>query len=245
MQLQFIGSGVAFGSGGRFNTCFHITGEKVNFLIDCGASSLISLKANSINLNSITTILCTHFHADHFGGIPFLMLDAQFFSKRTQPLTIVGPPGLNNHFELSMETYFPGSSETKPRFELNLTELEKNKKTMVGELKVTPFEVNHGNPGGPYLAYRIRAEDRIIAYTGDTEWTNNIIKAGYEADLLIAEAYFYSKKVKLHLDYNTLEKHLPLIKPKRLILTHLSDDMLSRSSSIPHEVAKDGKIIEL
>ena len=245
MRLHFIGSGDAFGSGGRFNTCFHITGEKVNFLIDCGASSLISLKAKSIDLNSITTILCTHFHADHFGGIPFFMLDAQFFSKRTQPLTIAGPPGLTKHFKLSMETNFPGSSKTKPRFELFLIELEKNKKTMVGELKVTPFEVNHGNPGGPYFAYRIRAEDRIISYSGDTEWTDNIIEAGYKADLLIAEAYFYKKKVKLHLDYNTLTKHLPLIKPKRLILTHMSDDMLSRLPSIPHEVAEDGKLIEL
>ena len=51
MRLQFIGSGDAFGSGGRFNTCFHVTGDKVNFLIDCGASSLIGLKTNEISLN--------------------------------------------------------------------------------------------------------------------------------------------------------------------------------------------------
>jgi len=74
MQVQFIGSGDAFGSGGRFNTCFHVTGKKMNFLIDCGASSLIALKANNIDLNSIDTILFSHFHADHFGGIPFFML---------------------------------------------------------------------------------------------------------------------------------------------------------------------------
>ena len=64
MQLQCIGSGDAFGSGGKLNTCFHVTGEKANFLIDCGASSLIGLKANNINLNAINTILFTHFHAD-------------------------------------------------------------------------------------------------------------------------------------------------------------------------------------
>jgi ribonuclease BN (tRNA processing enzyme) len=68
MKLQFIGSGDAFGSGGRFNTCFHVTGSHINFLIDCGASSLIALKKNLINLNDIQTIFITHFHADQFGG---------------------------------------------------------------------------------------------------------------------------------------------------------------------------------
>ena len=94
MQLQFIGCGDAFGSGGRFNTCFHVTGRQSNFLIDCGASSLVALKRAGVALNDIDAILFTHFHADHFGDLPPFMLDAQFFSKRTSPLTIAGPHGL-------------------------------------------------------------------------------------------------------------------------------------------------------
>jgi len=112
MHLQFIGSGDAFGSGGRFNTCFHVIGDQANFLIDCGASSLIALKANNIVLNDIQTIFITHFHADHFGGIPFFILDAQFHSKRIEPLTITGPQGLEEWYEGVMETAFPGSSKT-------------------------------------------------------------------------------------------------------------------------------------
>jgi ribonuclease BN (tRNA processing enzyme) len=81
LRLQFIGCGDAFGSDGRFNTCFHVTGGRSNFLIDCGASSLIALKKYEIDLNAIQTIFITHFHADHFGGLPFFMLNAQFFSK--------------------------------------------------------------------------------------------------------------------------------------------------------------------
>ena len=245
MQLQFIGCGDAFGSGGRFNTCFHVTGERVNFLIDCGASSLIALKANRIALNKIEAILITHFHADHFGGIPFFLLDAQFFSKRTQPLTIASPHGLQEWFERVMETNFPGSSKTKRRFELSLVELQAREPSALGELRVTPFIVNHGNPGGPFFAYRIDVEERTIAYTGDTEWTEELIEAGRDADLFIAEAYFYDKKVKLHLDLSTLTEHLPSIRPKRLVLTHMSDDMLSRLPDIPHEVAEDGKIFQL
>jgi ribonuclease BN (tRNA processing enzyme) len=92
MQLQFVGCGDALGSGGRSNTGFHVTGERVNFLIDCGASSLPALKRLAIARDNIDLILITHFHGDHFGGLPFLLLDAQFM-RRTRPLVIAGPDG--------------------------------------------------------------------------------------------------------------------------------------------------------
>ena len=245
MQLQFIGSGDAFGSGGKLNTCFYIKRNSHSFLIDCGASSLIGLKTNNIQVNDIRYIFITHFHADHFGGIPFFMLNAQFFSKRTEPLTIIGPPNLKNYYETAMETCFPGSSKTETRFKLKFIELEEGQPTEIDDLNVTAFLVNHGNPGGPCFSYRIECENRVISYTGDTEWTDALIKTGHNADLFIAEAYFFEKKVKLHLDYKTLLKHLPRIAPKRLILTHMSDDMLSHINEIDYEIADDGKILEL
>jgi ribonuclease BN (tRNA processing enzyme) len=245
MQIQFIGCGDAFGSGGRFNTCFRVKGEGVNFLIDCGASSLVALKANQIVLNEIETILITHFHADHFGGIPFFVLDAQLLSKRTQPLTIAGPHGLHEWFERVMETSFLGSSTTKQRFDLSIVELQPNETTRLGGVSVTPFLADHGDPTGSFFAYRIEAEGRTVAYTGDTEWTEELIEAGRGADLFIAEAYFNDKKVKNHLDLATLIEHLPSIEPKRLVLTHMSEDMLSRLPDIPYEVAEDGKILEM
>src|SRR5262245_29950630 len=123
LSLQFIGCGDAFGSGGRFNTCFHLVGERTNLLIDCGASSLVAMKQLGIDRNAISTIVITHFHADHFGGIPFFILDAQFFSKRREPLTIVGPVGLPAWYERVMETSFPGSSQASQKFALDLVEV--------------------------------------------------------------------------------------------------------------------------
>src|SRR6266481_1503687 len=63
MHLQFVGSGDAFGSGGRFNTCFHVVAEELNFLIDCGASSLVAMKRLGIDRNAIDLIVLTHYHA--------------------------------------------------------------------------------------------------------------------------------------------------------------------------------------
>ena len=85
----------------------------------------------------------------------------------------------------------------------------------------------------------------MIAYTGDTSWTNVLIEVGRDADLFIAEAYFYDKKIRHHLDFATLAQHLHLIRPKRLVITHMSDDMLSRLAEIPYEAAADGRVLEI
>jgi ribonuclease BN (tRNA processing enzyme) len=244
MQLQFVGCGDALGSGGRFNTCFHVTGERVNFLIDCGASSLPALKRLAIARDAIDLILITHFHGDHFAGLPFLLLDAQF-TRRARPLVVAGPQGIETRLTQVMEALFEHSSTTKQRFDLSVVALKPGETQAFGAVKVTPFPVLHGLSGGPFLAYRVEAEGRVIAYSADTEWTETLIPAARDADLFIAEAYYYDKVVKNHLSLKTLEAHLPEIKPKRLILTHMSDDMLGRLETLDYTAASDGMIVEL
>jgi ribonuclease BN (tRNA processing enzyme) len=244
MQLRIVGCGDALGSGGRFNTCFHVTGASVNFLIDCGASSLPALKRLGIAREAIDLILITHFHGDHFGGLPFLLLDAQF-TRRSRPLVIAGPVGIETRLANLMEALFEHSSKTKQRFDLSVIALEPEQSRTFGEVKVTPYPVVHGESGGPFLAYRIEAEGRVIAYSADTEWTDMLIPAARGADLFIAEAYYYDKIVKNHLSLKTLEAHLPEINAKRLVLTHMSEDMLARLSELPYLAAEDGMAVEL
>jgi ribonuclease BN (tRNA processing enzyme) len=244
MQLRFIGCGDALGSGGRTNTCFHVTGNRVNFLIDCGASSLPALKRLGISRDEIDLILITHFHGDHFGGLPFLLLDAQF-TRRTRPLVIAGPEGIAARLTQVMEALFENSSKTKQRFDLDVVALRPEQAHSFGAVKVTPFAVVHGESGGPFLGYRVETEGRVIAYTADTEWTDTLIPLGRDADLLIAEAYYYDKAVKNHLSLKALEAHLAEIRPKRLVLTHMSDDMLGRLDTLAHEPASDGMAVEI
>src|SRR4051812_33846693 len=243
MQLRFVGCGDALGSGGRSNTCFHVTGSNVNFLIDCGASSLPALKRLDIIRDDIDLILITHFHGDHFGGLPFLLLDAQF-TRRTRPLVIAGPQGIETRLPNLMEALFEHSSKTKQRFDLSVVAFAPEQSRSFGAVKVMPYPVVHGESGGPFLAYRIEVFGRVISYSADTEWTETLIPAAREADLFIAEAYTYDKIVKNHLSLKTLEPHLPGINPKRLILTHMSDDMLGRLQSLPYVAASDGMVVE-
>ena len=244
MQLRFVGCGDALGSGGRFNTCFHVAGRESNFLIDCGASSLPALKRLGIARDEIDLILITHFHGDHFGGLPFLLLDAQF-TRRTRPLVIAGPAGIEAKLANLMEALFEHSSTTTQRFDLSVIALEPEQSRIFGEVKVTPFPVIHGASGGPFLAYRIEAEGRVVAYSADTEWTETLVPAARGADLFVAEAYYYDKIVKNHLSLKTLEAHLPEINAKRLVLTHMSNDMLGRLGNLPYTAAHDGMVVEL
>jgi ribonuclease BN (tRNA processing enzyme) len=244
MQVRFVGCGDAFGSGGRFNTCFHVSSENVNFLIDCGASSLPALKQQDIARDDIDLVLITHFHGDHFAGLPFLLLDAQF-TRRTRPLVIAGPDGIETRLTQAMEVMFEHSSKTRQRFDLSVVALKPGETRAFGAVNVTPFPVVHGASGGPFLAYRIEAEGRVVAYSADTEWTETLIPAARDADLFIAEAYYHDRIVKNHLSLKTLEAHLPEIKPKRLILTHMSDDMLARLDTLRYTAASDGMVVEL
>ena len=243
LTLQFIGCGDAFGSGGRFNTCFHLKGERTNLLIDCGASSLIAMKQLGIERNAIGTIVITHFHADHFGGIPFFILDAQFFSKRREPLTIVGPPGLGQWYERVMETSFPGSSSAAQKFELTLREIAAGETLDMDGLAISAFAARHGDPGGACHAVRIEAEGQSVAYTGDSEWTPDLIPAARDADLFIAEAYFRDKTIATHLSLSGIEAHLEELSPRRLILTHMSEDMLLHPDAARYEIADDGMVV--
>jgi ribonuclease BN (tRNA processing enzyme) len=241
MHVQFVGCGDAFGSGGRQNTCFHVTGDSANFLIDCGATALPRL---GVARNDIELILITHFHGDHFAGLPFFLLDAQF-SRRTRPLVIAGPQGIETRLAQVMEALFEHSSKTKQKFDLSVVALRPEEKYTFGAIGVTPYPVVHGESGGPHLAYRIEAEGRVIAYSADTEWTETLVPLAKDADLFIAEAYTYDRPVKNHLSLAALEAHLADIRPKRLILTHMGDDMLGRLDAVKHATAHDGMIVEV
>jgi len=245
MYLQFVGCGDAFGSGGRFNTCFHLVGRQINALIDCGATSLVGMNKLGIDRNQIDTIFLTHFHADHIGGVPFFILESNFVHKRQRALTIAGPPGLKSRYAEVMATAFPGSEALQLTFPLTLRELEIGRPNEIGNVQLTPFHVVHDDRAGPCLAFRIEAEGKIIAFSGDTQWTETLVDVGREADLFICEAYTRDKPIRGHMALSLLEAHLGEIRPKRLILSHMSDEMLAQRAKLALETAEDGMIVEL
>lgn len=235
-----MGSGDAFGNGGRFQTCFWLEGAGQSLLIDCGASSLTALKAAGIEPNDIGAVVLTHLHGDHFGGLPFLVLDGQF-RRRSEPLTIAGPPGTRERVEAAMELLFPGSLAAPRRFELEFVELDFEAATAVGGASVHAIPVEQ--PQTPACALRVEYGGRAITYTGDTAWTDSLLDLTAGADLLIAEAYFFDREVPYHLSYATLLANRDRLGAKRVVLTHMSPDMLARQPEAEFECAHDGMVV--
>jgi ribonuclease BN (tRNA processing enzyme) len=244
MRLQFVGSGDAFGTGGRFNTCFRVERPGGDFLIDCGASSMIALRKLGIDPNAIATIFVSHLHGDHFGGLPFFILDAQFYSRRTGTLTLVGPPGFRRRLDEAMEVFFPGSSTAARKFEIVLHEVAPGAGLTVNGIGLETVEMRHAC-GAPPLGLRLSCDGRTIAYSGDTEWTDALVALGRNADLLIVEALTWERKISQHLDYASVLANEERIGAKRIILTHFGPEMLPRLNEARHERAEDGKIIRL
>jgi ribonuclease BN (tRNA processing enzyme) len=178
MRLQFLGSGDAFGSGGRFNTCFHVErATHGNLLIDCGASSMVAIRKWQVEPNAISTVLVSHLHGDHFAGLPFFLLDAQLVSRRTVPLLLAGPPGFRDRLMTVMEAMFAGSTQVQRKFALEIRELELHERVEMNGLAVTPYLMKHFS-GAPSYALRIETEGKVLTYSGDTEWVEELVPAG-------------------------------------------------------------------
>ena len=241
VALRFLGSGDAFGSGGRFQTCMHLSGGDGAVLIDCGASSLIGMKRDGVDPGEVSAVLLSHLHGDHFGGVPFLILDAQF-SRRTRPLVIAGPPGGRARVEAAMEVSFPGSTAIQRKFSVEFVELAERQAVRVGPATVTAFPVVHAS-GAPPSALRVEYGSRTIAYSGDTEWTESLIEAARGADLFVCEAYTFDKPVRFHLDYKTVDAQAERLGARRIILTHMGRDMLAREAEARFERAHDGLVV--
>lgn len=237
-RIKFLGSGDALGSGGRMQSCLHVEGVAGQFLIDCGTSAMIGLKRFRIDPRLIEMIIISHLHGDHFGGLPFFILDAQF-SNRTRPLLLAGPPGLKERATAAMEILFPGLAQTKQKFPIEFLEFTKEKEEEFHGVKIIPFEVVHAS-GAPAYALRIEGEGKVLAYSGDTEWVDILEKVAYQADIFICEAYFFEKKIKYHLNYQTLLEKKENLKCRRMILTHMHEDVLGKIKELQIEWAEEG-----
>ena len=248
VNVRFLGSGDAFGSGGRFQTCIYVRSDgsepdekdATHLLVDCGASSLVAMKRFGVKTTDIDTILLSHLHGDHFGGLPFFVLESHYGSGREKPLVVAGPPGLEARTSEAMEELYPGSSNATRPFALEFVELEKESAARIGPLDVTPYPVVHPS-GAPAYALRISLGEKILAFSGDTEWTDALIRAANGADLFICECNYWEQEGGNHLDYWTLMGHREELGCRRLLLTHMGEAMLRRIESLGVEGAEDGK----
>lgn len=247
MRMSILGSGDAFGSGGRLQPAFHVDLGPECVLLDCGTTSLIAMQRAGLDPNSVSTIYLSHLHGDHFGGLPWWLLHGQHVTKRTAPLTIAGPPGVEARVVAAAEALYPGSTKSQRRFEMRFVEYTIGAAQRIGPATVTAREVQHPS-GAPSCALRLETADRTIGYSGDTEWVDALLPTAAGADLFICECYAYDAVARYHIDWRTLSAKLPEITAKRILLTHMGSWMLENRHVVTDPritLADDGMTVDI
>jgi len=242
VRVQFLGSGSAFSDGGRANAAIHLTAPGVSLLLDCGGSALPGIKKH-IDPKAIDAIAITHLHGDHFGGIPFLVIE-QHFTGRTKPLVVGGPPSLAQRIRAEEQALYPDFYGPTPLGFPFSTVVLGAEATALGGALVSALPVRHVAMSEPH-GLRVEVGGRLIAYSGDARFTSELLAVSKGADLFICEATFFEREDPSHISYRQLMAHRDDFGVKRIVLTHLGAETLAHLSEVELEYSVDGSQIEV
>ncbi len=243
VQVTFLGTGDAFSAAGRCHAAYLVTTPSIRFLLDCGPMTLMALKREKLPVD-IDAIVLSHLHGDHFAGIPFFFLEYVYQSPRTRPLIIVGPRGTESRVrDLYAAMYRELALRGLP-FPLDFIEVDPGVPLRAEAIAIEPFRVPHQELDIS-LGYRIGVDGKTILYSGDTGWTEELVKQSQGTDLFICECCYFHMRVEFHLDYPRLAENRRRLGCRRLVLTHVGADVLAQRADIGIEIADDGLVVDL
>ena len=239
MKLHILGCGDAFGNGGRNQSAYLVEASDRLFLMDCGPTTLLAMKRAGFDPRRLDIVFFSHLHGDHFGGLPVLFISYLYEHPRDKPLHIVGPSGSE---EKVVELYrlMYGGDLPPLRFHV----LHPGKPEVILGIHVFPFRVPH-QIQAISLGLKISYEGKRILFSGDSAWTDLFIAQARGVDLFLCECSFYQENTANHLNYKTLEQKLTRLECKKLVLTHLGEEVLQRREELAAICAEDGMVIEL
>jgi ribonuclease BN (tRNA processing enzyme) len=213
VDVTFLGTGDAFASCGRFQSAYFIEADGCKILMEAGPTVLCAMKRMEIKPADVDIILISHLHGDHFGGLPFLILEYLWESPRRTSMVIAGPRHLEERTWLLFRTMFPFSRG----------------------IRVPHMKRFHS------LALRVEIGGRTIAFTGDSGWTDALVPFIAGADLFMCECtYFESTELDFHLNYPLIARKREELDVGRMILTHIGREVMEHDGEVKMEMAKDG-----
>jgi ribonuclease BN (tRNA processing enzyme) len=244
VDVTFLGTADAFNTRGQCHACHLIRSDETTLLLDCGPTTMLALKRKGMDAGDIDTILLSHLHGDHFAGVPFMLLASVYDTPRSRPLTVVGPPGTEARIaELYRAMYREISQHPMP-FELRCVEVDGSAPMSGIGFDLVPFRVPH-QINEISLGMRVSIGGRSILYSGDTGWTEDLVKQSQDTDLFICECCFFETRVDFHLDYPRIAENRERFGCQRLVLTHVGREVSQRRDQVEGEISSDGMAITL
>ena len=235
MKIVILGSGTAAPRLERNMSGYLLEAGNKKILFDTGAGTirqLLKLKANLIDINDI---FYTHLHNDHINDLGAIIWSNNYGMGRKKALNVYGPKGFKEYFKILMEKIL---RPAKLNYGINVKEMwddsiikipiNKKKYSIINEsnkiinnknnLIIESIKSKHTDAS---VSYRIEYNRKSIVYSGDTDYSNEIIKISKKADLLILEcSHPDNMKAKGHLTPSLCGKIAAKANVKKLVLTH-------------------------
>jgi ribonuclease BN (tRNA processing enzyme) len=237
--IVFIGTSDAFGAGGRRQSAIMLRAPNGGVLLDCGMTTGTGLCDLGIERDEIDTILVSHFHADHFAGIPIILLGALYEDQRTHPIRIAGPRGIERWVRNLAAAMGYAIEDHRWPFEINFEALTAGVETEIGPVRARYFETHHQAHTDPH-GMIVETGAHRIAYSGDTGWFDELPGLVAGADLFISECTNHVQSFEYHLSHEVLVDRKSEFDCGRIILTHLGSEMSRRRGRCDFETADDG-----
>jgi len=243
-ELVFVGTSDAFGAGGRRQSAVFVRGERGGMLLDCGGTTNTGLADLGISRDEIDTILVSHFHGDHFGGIPHFLFAALYTDHRKHPLEIVGPPDIEQRVYALADAMSHQLDAREWSFPIRYQEIHPEQTLAAGPAEISAFSTQHQLEAHPQ-GYRVRLGREQVAYSGDTGWFDSLPDKIAGSDLFICECTNHRTELDFHLSLEQIREHRDDLDCGRLVLTHLGEEMSRERGQIEIDTADDGLAVKL
>jgi ribonuclease BN (tRNA processing enzyme) len=218
MELTILGSGTVVPDGKRNSAGYFVELPDASMMMDCGAGTVHALARYGLPWQRMSHLFISHFHVDHIGEIASLFFAFKWGMEagRSEPLTLIGPHGLDRVLEKLDEALGPRLFE--PRFPVSLKMLAPNERIEAGRATVSVARTPHTSES---LAIRIDSDGRSLCYTGDTDYSDDLIDFFKESDVLVSECSFrYRKQGVPHLSIQDVSRMAARARVARLVVTH-------------------------
>ncbi len=238
LTVTMLGTGTPRPDAERFSAAVLVeTSEGDQLLFDAGRGAVLRMQQLAMSTDELDHIFITHLHFDHVVGLDDVWLVARLW-QRKEPLPVSGPTGtqvLTEHLRQAYirdhEVRYRQSGLPLETGDLAGADIEPGVIYTRGDLRVTAFAVDHGH-AKPAFGYRVDYGEHSVVISGDTTYSENLLRHAQDADVLIHEVAMASEKIlaqnprlqkvmAYHSTPQQVAKVLSKTQPRLALLTHM------------------------